>query len=580
MPASTGFTLPTERYIPEGAWFDQAVGQDVCDFVELLPLSDGSGPFRLQRWQWETVMEFYGTLTFDDRGRQIRQYQYLYLEIPKKNGKSELSAALGLYHLLADGEERPEVYCVAADKDNATIVFSAAVYMIEHTPSLARMRDKGRIQIVESQRIVRFKDNGGIMKVLSSDAYSKHGYKPSCVIFDELHAQPNRDLWEVMTFGAGDARKQPVWLVLTTAGDDPDRKSIGWEKHREAMDILRARGKAPAALDENGDPMPYEDDPLWLPVIYGLSILTGDDDEKLRELDIYDENVWRLCNPSIGVTVPLRNVRNEAKAARTSPAKEKLFRWLRLNQWISVKAVGWLPLILYDKTQFGPSNKAQRELWIYEKLRGKRCFGGLDLSTTTDLTAFVLLFPPQPGLDTWVALFRAWRPGDGLEEAEQRDHVPYGDWARAGFIDLCNSDMIDFTQVEQAILEAKSLYQLETVGVDPYLSRTLTQRLMERKIDVIEIPQTFLSLSPAMKELERLIRAHQMLHIHNTCGRWCFGNVRCLVDVNENIRPAKNKSIGRIDITVAWIIAMAVALFKANQKPDLAQAIRTRNYHL
>ena len=569
----TKFDLPEGLHIPEGADFDLRLGQDVCDFVEMLPLSDGSGPFRLQRWQWETVVSFYGTYTFDDKHRKIRQYQYLYLEVPKKNGKSELSAALALYHLLADGEERPEVYCVAADKDNAGIVFSAAVYMIEHTPALMRMVNSGKIKIVESQRIIRFKPNGGVMKVLSSEAYSKHGYKPSCVIFDELHAQPNRDLWDVMTFGAGDARKQPVWLVLTTAGDDPDRGSIGWEKHAEALDILRARGKAPVETDENGDPFPYEDNPLWLPVIYGLSMLTGDNEDRVKELDIYDEEVWKRCNPSIGVTVPMRNVRNEAREARKSQAKEKLFRWLRLNQWISVKAVGWLPLTLYDKTQWGPSPKAEREVWVEEKLAGKRCYGGLDLSTTTDLTAFVLLFPPQEGLDTWVALFRAWRPEDGVDEASTRDHVPYGDWWRAGFIELCEGDMIDFPQVEQAIVEAAGKYELETVGVDPYLSRTLTQRLMEKGLDVIEIPQTMLSLSPAMKELERLIRGHEMLHVHNTCARWNFGNVRCAVDGNENIKPMKNKSTGRIDITVAWIIAMAVALFKANSKPDLGDVL-------
>lgn len=577
------------RHIPEGAWYDEGFGRDVCDFVELLPLSDGSGSFRLQEWQRTTVEDFYGTLTHDDEGRKIRQYQYLYLEVPKKNGKSELSAALGLYHLLGDGEERPEVYCVAADRENATIVFSAVIYMIEHTPALQKLVDKGRLKIVESQKTIRFKSNGGVLKVLSSEAYSKHGYKPSCVIFDELHAQPNRALWDVMTFGAGDARKQPVWLVLTTAGDDPDRTSIGWEVHTKAMDILRARGKVQVALDENGQPEKYEDNPLWLPVIYGMSVLTGDDPDATQTLDIYNEAVWRACNPSLGVTVPLRVVRAEAREARHSQSAEKLFRWLRLNQWISVKAVGWIPLTLYDKTQWGPSAKAEREAWL-EKLRGLRCYGGLDLSTTTDLTALVLLFPPQKGLESWVALFHAWRPADTAAEAEQRDHVPYRDWERAGFLTLCPGDMIDYEMVETEVEYAARTYKLETLGVDPYLSRTLTQRLMSSRrtvtlpdghtvdvpktpIDVVEIPQTMLSLSPAMKELERLIRSHEMLHVHNTCARWCFGNVRCAVDGNENMKPMKNKSTGRIDITVAWIIAMAVALVKANQKPDLADVL-------
>lgn len=572
-------------YIPEGAWFDQEEGSFVCDFIEKLPLSDGSGPFCLQPWQRSVVQQFYGTLTYDEHQRVIRQFQYLYLEVPKKNGKSEISAGLGLYHLMADGEERAEVYCVAADKENAAIVFTAAVYMIEHSPMLKRMKDQGKIKIVESQKVIRYLPTNSIMKVLSSEAYSKHGYKPSCVIFDELHAQPNRALWDIMTFGAGDARRQPVWLVLTTAGDDPDRSSIGWEVHTDAMNILRSRGQAPVPLDENGEPEVYEDNPLWLPVIYGMSLLTGDDDDAIAQIDIYDEAVWRACNPSLGVTVPLRIVRAEAQAAKRSAAKEKLFRWLRLNQWISVKAVSWVPLTIYDKTQAGPSAKAEREAWMMEHLVGKTCYGGLDLSTTTDLTAFVLIFPPQDGLDTWITLFQAWRPREGVLEAEQRDHVPYRDWERAGFIHLCEGDMIDYNEVEYAIHYAVDVYDLKLVGVDPYLSRTLTQRLSTSTedfpgVEVIEIPQTMLSMSPPMKELERMIRAHEMLHVHNTCARWCFGNVRCAVDGNENMKPMKNRSTGRIDIAVAWIIAVAAWMVTQNRKRDLAEAMESPDFSL
>ena len=199
---------------------------------------------------------------------------------------------------------------------------------------------------------------------------------------------------------------------------------------------------------------------------------------------------------------------------------------------------------------------------VREYLRGKKCYGGLDLSTTTDLTALALLFPPQAGLESWVVLFWAWRPEDGTLEAEQRDHVPYRDWARAGFLELCPGDMVDFSMVEETVAAVAEEFQLDTLGVDPYLSRTLTPRLMERHIPVIEVPQDMKNLSPAMKEAERLIRAHQMLHEHNTCARWNFGNVRCYADINENIRPHKQRSIGRIDTTVAWIICVAVALVR------------------
>ena len=592
------------------AW-DEASGRFVCDFVERLPTTGTGTPFRLYPWQRDTLMEFYSTMDRDtETGRLLRRYQYLYLEIPKKNGKSELAAALGIYHLFGDGELNAEVYLCAADKDNASIVFRAAVFMLETAPWTAKMIARGDLKVSKSQKRIEYRQrvqagNGalrwvtvGLMQVMSAEAFSKHGYKPSCVIFDELHSQPNREMWDVMTGAAGSAHDQPVWIVLTTAGDDPDRKSIGWEIHEKAVAIRDAR-RLREILAQGDDPrqvlslrhvsleeLPQAQEALlareesnWLPVLYGLTALYGDDPEALAQVDIWDETLWQRCNPSLGEHLKLRALRLEAQAAKKSPAAEKLFRWLRLNQWISVKAVGWLPLTLYDKTQWGPSSKAERAQWV-ERLRGKRCYGGLDLSTTTDLTAFTLLFPPQPGLDTWVALFQAWRPMDGVEDAERRDHVPYRDWARAGFLELCEGDMIDFIQVEEAIVQAVLQYRLEMLGVDPYLSRTLTQRLTERGLNVVEIPQTMPSLSPAMKELERLIRLHLMLHVHNTCARWCFGNVRCAVDGNENMKPMKNRSIGRIDITVSWIISMAVALVAANQKPDLAAAMDRPGFSL
>ena len=243
--------------------YDKAAGQFVCDFVERLPTTDTGKPFRLYRWQRETLMEFYSTMELDSESeRWLRRYQYLYLEIPKKNGKSELSAALGIYHLFGDGELNAEVYICAADKENAGIVFRAAVFMLETAPWTAKMIARGELKIIRSQKKIEYRrqvkaENGGLrwvsvglMQVLSSESYSKHGYKPSCVIFDELHAQPDRKLWDVMTGAAGAAHTQPVWLVLTTAGDDPDRGSIGWEIHEKAVAIRDARRLSALGLDE------------------------------------------------------------------------------------------------------------------------------------------------------------------------------------------------------------------------------------------------------------------------------------------------------------------------------------------
>lgn len=265
--------------------------------------------------------------------------------------------------------------------------------------------------------------------------------------------------------------------------------------------------------------------------------------------------------------------------ARRSEAGEKLFRWLRLNQWISVKAVSWISLTLYDKTQWGPSKKTEREKWVKEHLTGKLCYGGVDLSTSKDLTAFVLLFPPQPGLDTAVLLPYIWRPRGTVEEAERRDHVPYRDWERAGFLTLCEGDIIDYGDVEATIRWARETFDLRMVGFDPYLSRTIIQRL-EPIVPVIEVPQDLKNMSPAMKEMDDMMTRKQLLHIHNTCFRWTFGNVRCYVDGNGNCKPLKNKSRGRIDPTVASIIVMAVWMIARNQKPDLAAAMEQPGFSL
>ena len=592
------------------AIYDASQGEFVCQFIERFPTTDTGRPFSLYDWQREAIMEFYSTLEVDDdTGEQYRRYQYLYEELPKKNGKSELAAPLGLYHLFGDGELNAEVYICAADKDNASIVYNAAVYMLQAATWTAAMLERGTLKLVESRREILYRrqrktPSGGMewqiigrLKVLSAEAYSKHGYKPSCVIFDELHAQPNRDLWDVMTFGAGSSRRQPVWIVLTTAGDDPDRNSIGWEIHGKAVGIRDAR-QLRTVLEEGGDPRQVlslkrvadEDLPgameallakdldTWLPILYGITAFYGDDPEDLAAVDIYDEALWYRCNPSLGKHLKIRTLRQEAAEAKKSEAAEKLFRWLRLNQWIAVKAVSWLSLTLYDKLQWGPSKMAERAEWL-QRLRGLTCYGGVDLSSTTDLTAFVLFFPAQPGLDCAVWLPYIWRSSKDLESAEIRDNVPYRNWERAGFLKICPGDTIDYADVESTIGEAKRIFDLKMVGFDPYLSRTITQRLMPI-VSVVEIPQDMKNMSPAMKEVERGMLEHTMRHVHNTCFRWTFGNVRCAVDGNENIKPMKNRSPGRIDPAVALIIAVAVWMIDRNKKPDLAAAMERGGFTL
>lgn len=515
-------------------FFSEEKARYVCDFLQCLTVPDGAHagePFRLMDWQESTIREFYGTMQEDG----LRQYQYLYLEIPKKNGKSGIAAGLGLYHTFADGERSGEVYVVAADKDNAGIVFRAAHAMLEACPALKR-----RSRVIESQKIIHDLVSSTVFRVLSSEAYSKHGYKPSCVIFDELHAQPNRELWDIMTFGSGAARLQPVYIVLTTAGNDPDRHSIGWEIHEKAKNILAARA---------GDP-DKRDNPAWLPVIYSYE---GD--------DIYNEENWFKANPSLkyGYGLSIRQVRQEALDAQESQAVERLFRWLRLNQWVATKEEGWLPLTLWDETE----DKAP-----IESLDGRKCYMGMDLSSTTDLTAIALIFPPEGG-GPWRTIFRAWIPKDGMRERERQDHVPFADWEKSGYIFATEGDAVDYTAVRDEINRLRKKYKVLALGTDQWNSRMLTQELMADGLEVVEIPQTMNGMSPAMKDMERLMRMGEMVHERTPVGRWCFGNVRLAVDGNENIKPMKNRSIDRIDVTVAWINAVAMARQKMSMVPGV-----------
>src|SRR5690606_15264475 len=279
--------------------------------------------------------------------------------------------------------------------------------------------------------------------------------------------------------------------------------------------------------------------------------------------DIFDENTWYAANPSLGRTISIESVRQEAIAARNSEASERLFRWLRLNQWISLKRVGWQPLSLWDQTE---------GKWDLSELVGKRCYPGLDLSSTTDITGAVYLFPPQEGIPDWRFIQDAWIPEDNMRERVNRDRVPYDKWVNQKYLHATPGDVVDYDFVEAKILAANKQYDIHTLGTDPWNSRMLTQRLMRQGVNVIEIAQNMAQMSPAMKMIEQLMKRGMMSHEKNPLARWCWGNVVVAVDGNENIKPMKNKSKERIDLTVALINAMATAmLFEEMDFEDVSE---------
>ena len=478
-------------------------------------------PFKLLPWQETIIANVYGTV--NEAG--VRQYKYIYIEVPKKNGKSEMVAGAGLYHTFADGERNGEVYGCAADRQQAKIVFDVAVDMIDQSPAL-----KKRTKLTLSQNKIEDKISGTFYKVVSAEAYTKHGLNVSTVIFDELHAQPNRDLFDVMTFGAGDARLQPIWWFITTAGDDPDRVSIGWEQHEYAEKIL------------SGDVI----DSTWYPVIYGYQ---GD--------DIYNEDNWRVANPSLGHTITIESVREAAEKAKNRPADERLFRWLRLNQWTTTKLTTWLPLSLFDET-VGE--------WSIEDMVGWDCYVGMDLSSTTDLTALALIFPPQQDADDWRVVWRAWIPAENMRDRIRRDHVPYDEWLKGGWLYATEGNVIDYTAVEDEILSLASIYNIIEIDSDPAFATMLLQRLMAAGLDCVPINQYFAVLTDPMNQTEVMLKDGEITHEANPVARWCFGNTSIAKNGNGLIKYVKETKGGsvvrrkRIDLTTAWICGMVRAL--------------------
>lgn len=496
---------------------DKQRALEVIEFVQLLKAVDDfhGQPLQLLDWQYQLLWDVYGTVKDDG----YRQYQYAYLEIPKKNGKTTLIAALALYHLVCD-PPGGQIYCCAADRGQAELVYKAATGMIDQEPAFS-----GLLKITDSRKTIKNLHTGTELKVLSAEAYTKHGINPTVVIFDELHAQPTRDLWDVMTFGAGAARKEPLWWVITTAGDDPDRTSIGWEVHEYARKV------------RDGE----LHDPTWYVKIYAAP----------EDADIFDERVWYQANPSLGYTIPIDKVRQEALVAKNSESAERLFRWLRLNQWVSLKRTSWLPLSLWDNTTGE---------WELAELVGKKCYVGLDLSSTTDLTAACFLFPPQDGIPDWRAVFEAWIPEDNMRERMRKDRVPYDQWVSKKFLHATPGNVVDYDFIEASVIRASKQYQIRAVGTDPWNSRMLSAHLIEAGLDVVEIQQNMRNMSPAMKNIERLMKAGLFTHEKNPVARWCWGNVMVAMDGNENIKPDKKRSRDRIDAIVAMINAMAAAM--------------------
>lgn len=511
--------------------FDSRLATRATRFIELLKLTgDFHGlPFALMDWQKQIITDVYGTI--NERG--TRQYRYIYIETAKKNAKSQLTSAIAIKQLFDKSESNGQIVICAGDREQAEqTIYIPIVEMIEQSDSLIK-----RVRITDSQKFIENRDTGTTLKVISAEAYTKHGWNISCCIFDELHVQPSRALYDTMMKGAGLARRQPMWWFITTAGDDPDRVTIAWEVHEKAEQILKAR--------QSGDA--EKDIPTWYPVIYSYP---GE--------DIYNEQNWKLANPSLGTTIQIADLRELAQEARQHPADERLFRWLNLNQWTTTKLTSWLPLDLFDATVTQVDRDA---------LAGRDIFLGGDFSTTTDLSSLCVIVPPLTDEDDWIAWWEAWIPEGNMEDRIKVDKVPYDEWANQGWITPTPGDQIDYTMIEQRILEYQQKYNLVEFGSDRTFATMLLQRLTQKGIKVVDVPQHYADLTDPMNEVDVMLRKQILKHERNDAARWCFGNTQISKNGNAQIKFVKEhrgRSVvrtKRIDMIAALVNGMARAKF-------------------
>lgn len=462
-------------------------------------------PFVLEPWQRELVRELFGWKLPDGR----RQYNTLYLEVPRGNGKSTFAAGLALYMLTVGGEYSAKIYGAAADKPQAAIVFETAAKMVDASSALRR-----RVRVYRN-KTMEFVENSSQYIVLSSDAYTKHGLNPSCIIFDELHAQPNRELYDVLRTAMG-KRAQPLMVLITTAGYD--RNSICWEQHEYARQVAAG----------------IVVDPTWLVRIYA-----ADDTD-----DWTDPDTWRKANPNYGVSVREEFLRTECATALQTPAYQNTFRRLYLNQWTQQDS-RWLDMRVWDECgQPLPD------------LAGRACFGGLDLASTTDIAACVLAFTPTADDEPVYLLPFFWIPAESMIERERRDRVPYSTWVRQGLIEATPGNVIDYAYIRQRINDLAQQYDLREVAFDPWNATQLSVQLLDDGVNMVAMRQGFASLSGPTKEFHRLLLARRIAHGGNPVLRWMADNVTVRQDPAGNIKPDKSKSTNRIDGIVAGIMAV------------------------
>ena len=552
--AAVRFLRDLEEGPGRGLRFDEVAAAHVIDFFRVF-LRHWKGewagePVILEPWQEFIVGNLFGWMVEadDTSASERRRFRVGYVEVPRKNGKTLLVAGIGDYLLVADGEPGAEIYTAATKRDQARIAHRDAVMMVKRSPALRKVVTVQRDKLVVDE-------TGSVFLPLGRDADTMDGLNVHGAIVDELHAHKTRDVWDVLETATG-ARRQPMMLGITTAGYS--RQSLCWELHEYTEKVLTG----------------VVQDDSWFGIIYGID----EGDEENWE----DERLWYVANPNLGVSKRIDDMRRLAMKAKEQPAALNAFLRLHLNVWTQSETRWMKPEVwrACGEASLGPTGGrrvtdppgsvadppgsgggyGEVRRWLEEVLAGRVCYAGLDLSTTTDITSLYYCFPPREDGERYVLLGRNFIPEMNIRERSRRDRAPYEAWARAGLVIPTPGDWVDYDRVLATLMADGERFRIKEVAFDPWNAAAIVQRMQEEGFEVVEFRQGYRTMSPAMKDFERMVLAREVYHGGDPVLAWAVDNVVAEMDAAGNVKPSKAKSSERIDPFVAALMATARAV--------------------
>ena len=517
-----------------GIWWDpEAAGCATGFFPAMLRHVEGewasrNEPITLELWQEFIVGSLWGW----KRANGMRRFRTAYIELARKNAKSTMCAGLALLGTFYDGEGGAHGYCAATKRDQAKIVWNTAERMRRKSQAI-----KDKVGVYIGTSTLYDKSTNSTLTPLGAREDTLDGLNPHFVVIDELHAHPNDKVVQVLETGTG-ARSQPMMVEITTAGGD--QTTVCW-RHREHTRRI---------LDPESDTI----DDGW----FGY-VATVDEG-----IEWTDPVAWAMANPNLGVSVYVDQFAAACKRAQDMPSTAPGFKQKRLDLWVNASTHA------IDMERWDDAGRLTDDGTLtldMAALAGRKCYGGLDLARVNDLSAFVLVFPPDASTEEWRVLAWHWCPEDDIDIRSHRDKVPYRLWVDQGWIDATPGDVTDVAFIEERVLKLAEVYEIQEIAYDPTLAGTLTTHLQDEGLLMVQHRQGMLSMAGPTGEFLKLVHGRNLHHGGNPVLRWEADNLVVKTGPAGTTKPDKEKSHEKIDGVVAAIMAVGRAVV-ASKVPE------------